>query len=355
MSIVVFGSINCDITFNVDILPVPGETKKCESYNLTSGGKGANQALAASRAGADRVHLFGCIGNDLFSEVALKLLRESKIDLTHVNVSLTSPTGCASIHVDEKGENVIIVASGANNEAHQLNIDNKYLHTGTILVLTLETPLNETIDLIHRAHKQECFIILNYAPPIHVPAGTLTLCNLLVLNSTEARAIASQLNLTHCRYKDDVDLTQGDSVDLAEKIANTLTTSVIITLGANGVAVCWRQSPRPSASQSTSPRTPHPITRTAFSFHRNALSVRPTDTTGAGDTFVGVMSAMVLKYEIPVQRHPQCEICVRQAVDYAVVGSGMACEVRGAQPSIPHLEQIENRWQLSQVKEVQSE
>src|SRR5215470_12980566 len=119
--ITVLGSINLDLVVAVDALPRPGETVLGPEYRTLAGGKGANQALAAARAGA-QVRLFGAVGNDDFAERALADLREAAVDLAGV-VRRPEPTGAALICVDRRGENMIVVASGANRRVSADQID----------------------------------------------------------------------------------------------------------------------------------------------------------------------------------------------------------------------------------------
>src|SRR5436305_10735720 len=146
--ILVFGSINIDLMVPVPELPHPGETVLGGDYQLLPGGKGANQALAACRAGAS-VTMAGAVGNDGFAAAALELLRRDGVDLALVR-RVERPTGCAAIMVGASGENLIAVAPGANREAIAAAVPDELLGPGTIVLCQLEVPTAEHGALIRR-------------------------------------------------------------------------------------------------------------------------------------------------------------------------------------------------------------
>src|SRR5690348_7694832 len=165
--ILVFGSINVDVIVPVPRLPGAGETVLGGDYVLLPGGKGANQALAARRAGAE-VMLAGAVGRDGFAGIALELLRRDEVDLRLVR-EVERPTGCAAIMVDDGGENLIAVASGANEAVIAGQVPDGLLGPGTTLVGQMEVPAPETAALIRRAHEAGARTVLNLAPalPLH--------------------------------------------------------------------------------------------------------------------------------------------------------------------------------------------
>lgn len=136
--ITVFGSINVDMVMRVDALPRPGETVLCPDFLLVPGGKGANQALAAARAGV-AVRMVGRVGCDTLAETALSLLRREGVDLSAVSESDLS-TCCATVWVDRNGENAIVVASGANRDVCADQLDDNLLGAGDWLMLQMEVP-----------------------------------------------------------------------------------------------------------------------------------------------------------------------------------------------------------------------
>ena len=193
--IVVFGSFNVDFVMMVDRLPGPGETVLGRRYFLVQGGKGANQACAAARAGArGRVAMVGCVGRDDWGEFALDLLREAGVDLSAVGRAAAS-TGCASIFVDKSGQNAIAAAIGANMEARAAQVPDDWLGPDTWLVLQMEVPYEENWALIARARERGAHVVLNVAPAAAVPAEALSRTEILVVNELEAETIAKILGL----------------------------------------------------------------------------------------------------------------------------------------------------------------
>ncbi len=147
--IVVFGSINADLVIEVATLPRPGETVLAPDYRALPGGKGGNQALAAKRAGGE-VAMYGCVGHDAFAAIALALLDRDGVDLSGLARS-DRATGCAVVCVDPRGDNQIVVASGANRDARMATIPETALGPDTTVVLQLEVDASETAALIGRA------------------------------------------------------------------------------------------------------------------------------------------------------------------------------------------------------------
>ena len=164
--ILTFGSINADIVVPVPKLPQPGETVLGGSYEILPGGKGANQALAARRAGAD-VMLAGAVGRDGFAAIALASLRGEGVD-THLVRDIELPTGCALIMVASSGENIIAVAPGANMGVCCDWVSEDLLDANTTLVAQLEVPPGETQALIRRVRRRGGRCVLNLAPALPI-------------------------------------------------------------------------------------------------------------------------------------------------------------------------------------------
>ena len=189
--IVVFGSINVDLVAHVARLPHPGETVTADSFASHPGGKGANQALAARRAGAE-VALIGAVGNDGFAAAALQSLEDAAVDLTRVR-RVDAPTGIALIHVESSGENCITIVAGANASADAAQVPDELLAVDTTVVMQLEVPLPAVCALAARAHQRGARTILNAAPSHALPADLLESLDALIVNETEATAIAAAL------------------------------------------------------------------------------------------------------------------------------------------------------------------
>lgn len=286
--ILVFGSLNVDLVVTVEKLPTPGETVVGEAYRVVAGGKGANQALAARRAGA-AVRMVGAVGRDGFAAIALHDLAESAVDLEGV-ARVEAPTGAAFIGVDRAGQNQIIVASGANRLARADQVRDEWLAAAGLLLLQMEVPAEESWALLRRARAKGLTTLLNVAPARPVPASVLPLIDWLAVNEIEALAVSA---------------AAGRAIDDPLEAARALAdagTATLVTLGSAGAAAfapgeAWRI---------------------------DALAIQPVDTTGAGDSFVGVFAA-ALDEGRPLP----------EALAWASVAGGLACTVAGAQPSLP--------------------
>ena len=221
--IVVFGSLNADLVMQVEKLPQPGETVVGGHYFLVPGGKGANQALAASRAGqGNSVAMIGCVGTDDWGGFATTLLREAGVGLDHMGHG-KEPTACASIFVDAKGENAIGVASGANMEAAAEQVPDKLLGPDSWLVLQMEVTPQENWALIDRAKAAGAKVLLSVAPAAPVPSETLAKVDILLVNQIEARMVAEAEQIF-----------VEDHVEIGETLASRHDLTCIITLGGEG-------------------------------------------------------------------------------------------------------------------------
>ena len=169
--IVVFGSVNVDFVTRVSRIPRPGETTLGPDYAVIPGGKGANQALAARRAGAE-VTLVAAVGQDPFADIALSLLRSDGVDCSRI-AQVGSPTGAAFIAVEETGENAIVVASGANRLVLASQLDGMALSGSDTLLLQREVPEEEAILAAKRAREAGARVVLNAAPAGAIPASAL--------------------------------------------------------------------------------------------------------------------------------------------------------------------------------------
>ena len=293
--ILVFGSINADFFLNVKSLPRPGETVLCPSYTFYPGGKGANQAVAAARLGAE-VMFAGSVGKDPYGGQVLKSLRDVGINLNRVN-SRGTTTGTAFVVVEEDGENQIVVASGANLETCSNQIKDSDLSLCTHIVLQLEVPIKEIEDIIFRAKAAGCKIILNYAPANVIQPTAIECCDYLIMNEIEANSLFGQ--------KKEVE-------EYAIKFSKRFDAECIITLGPKGSLLATREG----------------------LYKIDALEVEAIDTVGAGDMFVGAFSAGLFKGE-----------CTTSSLQRATVASGLTCKFNGAQPSLVTPQLVESELQ----------
>jgi ribokinase len=295
--IVVFGSINIDLVVPVERLPRPGETVLGPGYTLVPGGKGANQALAAARAGG-AVRMAGRVGHDGFADLALAELKAAGVDLSAVERD-TRPTGCALIPVERSGQNLIVVAASANTAAAARQVADAWLEPGTLVMLQMEVPQAENWRLVERAKARGARILLNCAPAADVPRAVLAALDWLVVNESEAELLARGLSLP-----------APDPRSAGRAIAAAANTTVIVTLGGEGAAAFARDE----------------------AWTVGALPVEPIDTTAAGDAFVGAFAAAAdAGGDLPT------------ALRRASIAGGLACTLAGAQPSLPAKAAIEAR------------
>jgi ribokinase len=295
--IVVFGSVNVDLVLPVKNLPRPGETVLGRTYSVVGGGKGANQALAARRAGGD-VRMIGAVGRDAFAEIGLAELAAAGVDLSGVT-RRPAPTGCAFICVDRAGENHIAVASGANLKARQRQVGDDLLGSESLVIFQMEVPLAENWALMARARKRGARLLLNVAPAAALPAAALPALDWLVVNEIEVLTVAKGLGRAGAEPR-----AAGAGVADAAGIA------VVVTLGAEG-AVAFTGSE---------------------TWQIGALPIKPVDTTAAGDAFVGAFAAAIDR-----------GAALPAALRFGSVAAGLACLTAGAQPSLPARAAIEER------------
>ena len=299
--ITVFGSLNVDYIFQVSQLPAPGETVLASNMQVLPGGKGANQAVAAARAGA-KVSMVGAVGRDALSKIALAGLLDAGVDTSAVALS-TMPTGTAAINVDAQGENAITVSSGANLDASGDSLDEKNLTPRTTVLLQMEVPMTAMADLVQRARKKESRIVWNLAPMQCVDLALLKQVNCLIVNEVE-------LNQLHSEFHQTLGPNNGSAKDVEQKAWDIFTLtrqSVVVTLGAKGTL---------AVHNNTLLTVP-------------ALAISPVDTVGAGDAFTGAFTAALDRGEtFPV------------ALRWGSVAGGLACLETGAQSSLPTAAQI---------------
>ncbi len=253
MGIVVVGSINADLSVTVDRHPQPGETLLGSGGDITAGGKGANQAVAAARLGAD-VALVGAVGRDAYAEPATEHLRTSGVDLTAVTET-DEVTGLAVITVDVRGENTIIVVPGANATvgAEHVARHADLISGADVVLLQGEIPADGFAEAVRLARGR---VVVNLAPVIPVDATALLKADPLMANEHEAGLILAQLG---------VDLVSSKPRELAKALLAAGFPSVVLTVGADGALVA-------TGDQLVEIPTP---------------TVEAVSTVGAGDAFAG--------------------------------------------------------------------
>lgn len=290
--IVVIGSMNTDMVINSERLPLPGETVVGGKFMMNSGGKGANQAVAAARLGSD-VYFIAKSGNDLFGRRAIEQFREDNINTDYMCSDSDLPSGVALVLVDENGENSILVAPGANASLSPSDIDaaEGLIADSKIVLMQLETPV-ETIEHAARmAHRYGNTVILNPAPACPLSDELLSNIDILIPNETEA-ALLSGIEINSIE----------DARTAAIEIARRGIRTVIITLGSKGAFI-----------------------KDGDEFHLvNARKVKVVDTTAAGDTFCGALAVALTE-----------DRGIVEAVEFASRCAAVTVSRPGAQMSIP--------------------
>ena len=279
MSVIVAGSIITDMSVLVNKHPQVGETVMGDNLSYSPGGKGANQAVAAARLGANTL-MVGCVGDDSFGKEALDFISSQGIlCLTHQG---DGPTGIAMIVVDENtGNNNIVVIPGANMELTPDYMDKLTYRKGDVLVSQFEIPLSTVKRFFHKGKHSNCINVLNPAPAIinDQVIEILNLTDVLIVNETELEVLAGA---TLKQYE--IHYHHGKGFDyLISRIIDKLQTPpsvVIVTLGDKGVYTYMTGYPRQEKEKNT----------TAISFQTAGVEVRVKDTTGAGDCFVGAFA-----------------------------------------------------------------
>lgn len=287
--IVVIGSINLDMITTVRRLPGPGETVRGTGFATAPGGKGANQTLAAARAGAG-VRMVGAVGKDSLAGEALGLLRAAHVDLSGVAETHLS-TGTAAILVDEAGENMIALAPGANDLVLEGDLAKAGLARGDVVLLQQEIPLRTVEAALDAAAVAGAITVLNTAPFFAEAAGYIDKADYLVANETEFDL-----------YCEAVSLPGDDRAQRMRAYAQRIGRTIVVTLGGEGLLAA----------------TPQDL------LHVPALKITPVDTVGAGDTFCGYLAAGL-----------EAKLPLRQALERAAAAAALACLKPGAQPAIP--------------------
>lgn len=289
--ITVFGSINMDLIANADRLPEPGETVAGNGFSTAAGGKGANQALAARRAGAT-VTMAGAAGNDSFREGALELLAASGTNLDLVRTPAAA-TGIAVITVGGDGENTIVVIPGANGEVSVEDAAQAIaaMQPSDTLMLQLEIPAQSVEAALVSAREKGIRTILNTAPLTDDATRLAALSDIVIANETEFELLIGESQLSPVEREAAMERHNRQSGQ-----------TLIVTLGADGVIA---------------------ISNGKF-YRANGLRIDPVDTVGAGDTFCGYLAASL-----------DAGADFGTALQRAAVAGSLACLKHGAQPSIP--------------------
>jgi ribokinase len=301
MKIVVVGSSNTDMIIKTAMIPKPGETVIGGIFSMAAGGKGANQAVAAARAGG-KVAFIARVGADVFGEQALKGFIKDGIDISHIIKDKKLPSGVALIFVDKNGENSIAVASGANAALSPSDVQKAKatISSANVLLMQLETPLDTVETAADIAMKRNVPVILNPAPAQILPEALLKKISVLTPNEHEAELLTG----LPVQSEEDVAIA-------AESLFNKGVGIVIITLGSKGAYV------HSSEFKGLVPN----------------FQVTAIDTTAAGDVFNGAFAVAF------AQKRP-----LSKMVRFANAAAALSVTKLGAQPSAPMRRVIEKLY-----------
>ncbi|HAV1611319.1 TPA: ribokinase [Enterobacter hormaechei subsp. steigerwaltii] len=297
-NLVVLGSINADHILNLETFPTPGETVTGNQYQVAFGGKGANQAVAAGRSGAN-IAFIACTGDDDTGERVRKQLASDNIDIAPVSVVAGESTGVALIFVNAEGENVIGIHAGANAAltTERVEAQRGIIAGAEALLMQLESPVESVLAAAKIAHENHTSVVLNPAPARVLSDELLALVDIITPNETEAG------KLTGIRVENDDDAARA-ALALHEKGIGT----VIITLGSRGV---W------ASVNGEGRRVP-------------GFKVKAIDTIAAGDTFNGALVTALLEGK-----------AMDDAIRFAHAAAAIAVTRKGAQPSVPWRKEID--------------
>jgi ribokinase len=293
-NILVVGSLNADLVVQAPRFPKPGETISGEDLQVIPGGKGANQAVAAARHGAN-VAMLGRVGKDNFGDLLLENLKSNRVETNLIRRDDAS-TGTAIIVVDANGQNSIVLSAGSNGKVSSTDVENASFSTFNLLLLQLEIPTPTVLSAAKKARENGLRVILNPAPAKELPEELIALADFIVPNETE-------LNLLTGLPVTDIPSAETAAQGLRERAAQ----NVIVTLGAKGALLVTGEEVA----------------------HVDAFPVDVVDTTAAGDAFIGGFASVLDSFSL------------LDAVRYACACGALAATKFGAQPSLPTKEEVE--------------
>ena len=290
--IVVIGSSNTDMIIRLKRIPRPGETVLGGEFLTAAGGKGANQAVAAARAGGS-VSLIARVGRDSLGDQAVAGFVHEGIEISHLIRDGRVASGAALIFVAQDGENCIAVASGANGRLSPADVQraSPLIARAKIVLMQLETPLKTVAAAAQLAASRGALVVLNPAPARSLPDTLLRRVSILTPNQSEAELLTG-IRLT----------SLAGAKKAAERLLRRGVQSVILTLGSRGALIANDQGTR--------------VIR--------GFEVKAVDTTGAGDVFNGILAVALSE-----------DRTLEEAVRIANAGAAISVTRRGAQPSVP--------------------
>ncbi|UVL54551.1 ribokinase [Pseudomonas sp. B21-032] len=298
-NVVVVGSLNMDLVTRAQRLPRGGETLVGESFVTVPGGKGANQAVAAARLGA-QVAMVGCVGDDAYGQQLRQALADEQIDCQAVSIAAGVSSGVALIVVDAASQNAIVIVAGGNGQLLPESVQrfDALLQNAEVIICQLEVPMATVAYTLERGRALGKTVILNPAPASGpLPAEWFAHIDYLIPNESEAEALCGL-------PVNDLDSAKAAATHLLAMGVG----KVIVTLGAQGALFADGQVFR----------------------HFPAPVVQPVDTTAAGDTFVGGFAAALARGEAQ-----------GAAIAFGQRAAALSVTRAGAQPSIPHLSELQ--------------
>ncbi|HEY7864451.1 MAG TPA: ribokinase [Psychromonas sp.] len=296
--LVVLGSVNADHVLQVPSFPRAGETLHGSGYAVIPGGKGANQAVAAARLGAD-VAFIACVGDDSFGVNIREAFKSDGMNVDAVMIEKNTPTGIAMIQVSAAGENSICISGEANNHLTPARIKpfSYLISAAEMLLMQLETPIATVQAAAETAKLAGTLVVLNPAPAQPLSDELLKLVDIITPNETEAE------QLTGIQVKD-----MSSAQQAAEKLHNKGIKIVMVTLGSEGV---W-------------------LSQSGHGQQIKGFSVKAVDTTAAGDTFNGALLTRLLE-----------RATMEESIRFAHAAAAITVTGKGAQTSIPYRQAVE--------------
>ncbi len=293
MKISVVGSINMDMTVTAERIPMKGETLLGQELHYIPGGKGANQAVAMARLGAD-VEMFGCVGSDGNGKDLIKNLKSQGVKTDHIGVVEGVPTGIALITVGDN-DNTIVIVAGANGKVDCAYVDSiaEELEKSDMVVLQHEIPIETVEYVVDFCYRNNIKVVLNPAPACPLKQETIEKITYLTPNEHEAKILFGDMK--------------------REELMKKYPEKVLITLGSKGVATCLK-----SGEILTVPARPAKV----------------ADTTGAGDTLNGAFAVRIAE-----------GAGMEEAMQFANVAASLSTEKFGAQGGMPNREAVQKEME----------